>query len=84
MKTESTSPTSPPTAPPVPNGTAGSAGNRKPPVIRVAQRRRPVVLPLMPSDKPGSVDMTAERIAETLEKQDVWVPPYAVNPLMLA
>ncbi|HEX4589531.1 MAG TPA: hypothetical protein VH120_06360 [Gemmataceae bacterium] len=40
------------------------------PVIRVAERRQPVVLPLIPSARPGSADFTAEQIAEVLEKQD--------------
>jgi hypothetical protein len=50
----------------VANGTAGAGSGPKRPVIRVAEQRRPVDLPLVPSDQPGSVDLTAERIAEIL------------------
>jgi putative addiction module component (TIGR02574 family) len=40
------------------------------PVIRRAKKQRRVVLPLVPSDKPGSVDLTNERISEILQEQD--------------
>lgn len=33
--------------------------------------RQRVRLPLVPSDRPGSVDLTAERIAEFLDDDDV-------------
>jgi hypothetical protein len=55
----------------LPDGTAVSVVPRASPVIRVARRQRPVVLPLIPSENPGSVDLTGERIAEILDQQDV-------------
>ena len=54
----------------LPDGTAVSVVSRTSPVVRVAKTRRPVVLPLVPSDRPGSVDLTSERIAEILSEQD--------------
>jgi hypothetical protein len=54
----------------LPDGTPVSVVSRAAPVIRVAKQQRPVVLPLVPSDRPGSVDLTAERIAEILDEQD--------------
>jgi hypothetical protein len=54
----------------LPEGTAVSVVPRVSPVIRVAKRQRRVVLPLVPSENPGSVDLTAERIAEILDEQD--------------
>jgi len=55
----------------LPEGMAVSVVPRASPVIRVAKQQRRVVLPLVPSHKPGSVDLTAERIAEILQEQDV-------------
>jgi hypothetical protein len=63
-------PAAPTEAPAESNGTNVSTTARTSPVIRVAKLRRPVVLPLVPSNHPGSVDLTAERIAEILEGQD--------------
>jgi hypothetical protein len=54
----------------LPEGTAVSVVPRTPCVIRVAKHQRPVVLPLVPSDKPGSIDLTGEQIAEILDEQD--------------
>lgn len=34
-------------------------------------RKRRVSLPLVPSDRPGSVSLTAERVAELLDEADV-------------
>jgi hypothetical protein len=54
----------------LPEGTAVSVAARVSPVMRVATRQRRVVLPLVPSEKPGSVDLTGERIAAILDEQD--------------
>jgi hypothetical protein len=54
----------------LPDGTAVSVVSRTSPVIRVAKHQRSVVLPLVPSDRPGSVELTADRIAEILDEQD--------------
>jgi hypothetical protein len=54
----------------LPEGMAVSVVPRVSPVIRVARRQRRVVLPLVPSENPGSVDLTGERIAEILVEQD--------------
>jgi hypothetical protein len=55
----------------LPEGMPVTVVPRTSPVIRVAKRHRRVVLPLVPSDKPGSVDLTGERIAEILLGHDV-------------
>ena len=55
----------------LPDGTAVIVVPRTSPVIRVAKRQRRVVLPLVPSEKPGSVNLTGDRIAEILLQQDV-------------
>jgi hypothetical protein len=55
----------------LPEGTPVSVIARASPVIRVSKRRKRVVLPLVPSKKPGSVDLTSERIAEILLEGDV-------------
>ena len=54
----------------LPEGMAVSVVPRVAPVIRVARRQRRVVLPLVPSEDPGSVQLTGERIAEILDEQD--------------
>jgi hypothetical protein len=54
----------------LPDGMAVSVVPRVSPVMRVARRQRRVVLPLVPSANPGSVDLTGERIAEILDEQD--------------
>jgi hypothetical protein len=38
-------------------------------LIRVSKHPRRVELPLVPSARPGSVDLTAERIGEILDEQ---------------
>ena len=55
----------------VPDGTAVMVVPRTAPVILVAKRQRRVVLTLVPSRTPGSVDLTGDRIAEILLEQDV-------------
>ena len=34
------------------------------------KRRKRIELPLVPSDQPGSVNLTAQRVAELLEQED--------------
>ena len=41
-----------------------------PPAVSPDSRQR-VQLPLVPSDRPGSLDLTADRIAEFLDDDDV-------------
>jgi hypothetical protein len=55
----------------LPEGTAVSVVPRAAPLIRVAKRQRRVLLPLVPSKRPGSVRLSAERIAELLEEDDL-------------
>jgi hypothetical protein len=54
----------------LPEGAAVTVVPRKSPLIRVAKRQRRIVFPLIPSNKPGSLDLTGERIAEILLEQD--------------
>jgi hypothetical protein len=56
----------------LPEGTLVSVVSRSSPVIRVAKQQRPVVLPLVRSGEPGSVDLTSEQIAEILDEQDAF------------
>ena len=55
----------------LPEGTAVSVVPHTSPVLRVAKHGRRVRHPLVPSDKPGSIDLTNDRIAEILQEQDV-------------
>jgi hypothetical protein len=54
-----------------PDVTAVLVVSRASPVIRVSRHRRPVKRPLVPSSKPGSLDLTGDMIAEILEDDDV-------------
>ena len=54
----------------LPEGMSVSVHPRSSPMIRAAKKQRRVVLPLFPSDKPGSVALTNDRIAEILQDQD--------------
>jgi hypothetical protein len=55
----------------LPEGTAVSVVSSTSPVIHVSKNRRPVKLPLVPSSKPGSLDLTGEMIAAILDEEDV-------------
>jgi hypothetical protein len=55
----------------LPEGTPVNVVPRAKPVIHVAKTRRRVALPLVRSGRPGSVRLTAERIAELLEEEDL-------------
>jgi hypothetical protein len=39
-------------------------------VTHSAKCRKPVELPIFPSDQPGSIELTNERIAEILDQED--------------
>ena len=54
----------------LPEGTAVSVVSHTSPVIRVSRNPKRVELPLVRSKRPGSVDLTGERIAEILDEQD--------------
>ncbi|HUG69653.1 MAG TPA: hypothetical protein VMM76_18020 [Pirellulaceae bacterium] len=41
------------------------------PVIHVSRNRKRVQLPLVKSDRPGTLELTSERIAEILEAEDI-------------
>ena len=54
----------------LPDGTPVTVTVCSQPVIRFAKNRRRVEFPLVPSDEPGSVHLTNERIAEILDDED--------------
>jgi hypothetical protein len=56
---------------PLPEGTMVTVSFRGTPAAKTPETRRRVRLPLVPSDRPGSLPLTAERIAEILEDEDV-------------
>jgi hypothetical protein len=56
---------------PLPEGTMVTVSYRGTPPAKPPEAHRPVRLPLVPSDRPGSRRLTAERIAELLEDEDV-------------
>ncbi|MEQ8788689.1 MAG: hypothetical protein RIC55_20430 [Pirellulaceae bacterium] len=41
------------------------------PVVHVSQNRNRVQLPLVKSDRPGTLELTNERITEVLEAEDI-------------
>ena len=41
------------------------------PTVVPVDSRRKVKLPMVPSDRPGSLQLTADRVAELLEEDDV-------------
>jgi hypothetical protein len=56
---------------PWPEGTMVTVSGRGAPPAKPPETGRPVRLPLVRSDRPGSRLLTAERIAELLEDEDV-------------
>jgi hypothetical protein len=56
---------------PLPEGTMVTVSYRGAPPTQPPESRRPVRLPLVRSDRPGSRELTAERVAELLEDEDV-------------
>jgi hypothetical protein len=57
--------------PPLPDGLAVTVVCPSPAGSPAAGGPRPVVLPLVPSQRPGSVRLTAERVAELLDEPHV-------------
>lgn len=55
----------------LPDGTAVTVVPRQGAAIHVPKIRRRVVLPLVPSKHPGTLRLSAERIAELLEEDDL-------------
>jgi hypothetical protein len=55
----------------LPEGAVVSVSYPVPSSVVPADSRRRVQLPLVPSDKPGSLKLTNERIAELLDDDDV-------------
>jgi hypothetical protein len=55
----------------LPEGTLVSVSYPRSPQAVPPDSRRRVQLPLVPSDRPGSLPLTAERIAELLDDDDV-------------
>lgn len=56
---------------PWPEGTPVTVLYRGAPTSESPPTRRPVRLPLVPSDRPGSRRLTAGRVAEILDDEDV-------------
>lgn len=56
---------------PWPDGTVVTVLDRGAPVTGPPATRRPVRLPLVPSDRPGSRPLTAGHVAELLDDEDV-------------
>ncbi len=54
----------------LPEGAAVRVSYHAGPVIHVSPIRQPVQLPLVKTDRPGSVALTNDRIAEILNEQD--------------
>ena len=53
---------------PLPEGAAVIVSERT--ATRTAKPRQPVELPIFPSDRPGSIALTNDRIAEILDQED--------------
>ena len=56
---------------PLPEGAVVTVSYTAPSRVGPPDSRRRVRLPLVPSDRPGSRPLTAERVAELLEDEDV-------------
>lgn len=54
----------------LPEGAAVRVSYRKDPTLHISPIQKRVELPLVKSDRPGSVALTNERIAEILDEQD--------------
>ena len=55
----------------LPEGAVVTVIVRSTPVIHFAKNQKRVEFPLVPSNAPGSVHLTNERIAEILEEEDI-------------
>jgi hypothetical protein len=56
---------------PLPEGTPATVVYRGAPTSGSSATRRPVRLPLVRSDRPGRRPLTAERVADILDEEDV-------------
>jgi hypothetical protein len=56
---------------PLPEGTTVTVSYAVAPSTQPSEARRRVKLPLVPSDRPGSRRLTADRVADILEDGDV-------------
>jgi len=54
----------------LPEGAVVIVSEQTPPPSRSAKLRQPVDLPIFPSDQPGSIELTNDRIAEILDQED--------------
>ena len=54
----------------LPEGASVVVMYQESPVIRVAETRIPVVLPIFDADETATIDLTNERIAEILDQED--------------
>ena len=56
---------------PLPEGAMVTVSYDGAPAAKTPESPRRVQLPLVPSDRPGSLNLTAERIADILDDEDV-------------
>jgi len=54
----------------LPEGASVFVTYREKPVVHFAKNPRNVVLPIFDSDRPGTLDLTNDRIAEVLDQED--------------
>jgi hypothetical protein len=59
----------------MPEGTPVVVSCNLPTQAKTGRKKRRVVLPLVPSSRPGTVDLTGERIAKILEEEDLCALP---------
>ncbi len=55
----------------LPEGTPVTIVPRGAPKVHAPKKRRRVVLPLVPSEHPGTLRLTATRVAELMEEDDL-------------
>ncbi len=55
---------------PLPDGTVVVVTTQTAPVVHVADQPVAALLPIFPSDQPGAIDLTNDRIAEILDQED--------------
>ncbi|MEO8495225.1 MAG: hypothetical protein ABI614_09155 [Planctomycetota bacterium] len=55
----------------LPEGAAVTVTLRDRPVIRIAKNKKRVEFPLVPSNAPGTLHLTNERIYEILDEEDI-------------
>ena len=54
----------------LPEGAVVIVSEQTPTATRWSKTRTPVELPIFPSDQPGSIELTNDRIAEILDQED--------------